>query len=189
MPDLPPPLPSQEQVISALADCGLDRAGISIAYDNDVQSDVVRIKVIARATDQQFACINAATQGSMASFEDTGQDNAYSAYVAALMRPRMIADARNQLAAAGKLKGMPIFGQFPDAASFFRAVEVHCGVKPGLAFKEVGAGEWSLLPQGSGAKDFERLTCLIGVWMAQDEDWSARGLSFGFIGNEAFSEQ
>lgn len=121
----------------------------------------------------------------MVSFDDAGQEKAYGAYVDALLRPEMIADARKQLAAIGKLEGMPVFGQFPDAASFFRAVETHCGVKQGSAFQETGPGDWSLLPQGKSSKNIESVTCLMGVLMAQEEDLSAKGLRFGFIGNAA----
>lgn len=178
MPDLPPPPPAQEQVVSALVDCGLDRAGIWILQEESLRSEVVRIKVAAKSSNAQFACIRAAAKHYIVSFEDDAQKRIYRAYVEAQTRPQMIAAARKALVRMDKLDGLPAYWRFPTAKAFFRALEVHCDFKAGQVFQLSGAGDWSMAPLARKYDD--QLNCMFGGLMAQDTKLPDVGVFFSF---------
>jgi len=194
MPDLPPPPPpAQEQIATALVDCGLTRAGFAIAYDDDFRSDVVRIKVTAQTNQSQFACIRAAAAEDIVLFEDDAVERAYQTYLGDVMRLEMVESARKDLAEKGKVEGLPMLEQFSAPSDFFAAVEVHCGWKAGSVFVETAQNTWTMDPHALGngkkwsikSKRFDNLQCLFGSLMAQDQSLDALGLKIGFVGNAA----
>lgn len=190
MPDLPPAGP--EQIAVALVECGLNRSGFKVSYEKDLESELVVIDVSAGASASQFGCIRNATRTAIVQFKVSDIGAAYDSFESELARPQVIASARDSLAKAGKLEGLPLATQFPNMMLFAQALELHCGYRPGEVLVEYAKGTWTIDPTRNGAGkdaygDYEKVGCIFGSLMAQPEDISKYGFSFGFIGNEVLA--
>ena len=179
--DIPP-----EQVIEQrLVDCGLNPAGISVAYEDYLQSIEVVIKPDAGATKQHFDCINKAAGYEIVRFADMELAQQYDEFTTELFRPQILEDARKLLEKMGLLENFPIRAVFSSDELFAEAIEAHCGVTPGTALKSYDAALSLVLPQES-LKDsgafHEKYSCVFAAVMIA----SAKGdiKSFGFVGND-----
>lgn len=188
--DLPHQPPASVQVIEQkLVECGLDRAGLNVAYSDLLQGLEVVIDPKAGASADHFKCIHEAAAGEFVTFKDGELYRAYLAYSSELARPMILERTRNELAKKGLLEGFPERRAYGSDKEFAGALETHCGLKAGEAISLEG-GNLVLLPGNVPAfpargKRWEQWTCLMSAIMyvaARDR------INIGFIGNEAFSE-
>lgn len=187
---LPPPTP--EQTVEALAACGADAANIRIAYDEELQSDVVTIGSRSGVDQTKLPCIAGAVHPFyLVHFEDPATDAAYSTLVWEQARRRAALAGREWLRERGLLQGMPRFrpGKVP-LTKFVRDVEVHCSVRPGRAIEIVTPSSVTLrsdfmesIVASDNRRHADRMTCLMNVLAASD--LAAGGVAFGFVGSEA----
>jgi hypothetical protein len=191
--DVPPePLPSQEQVIEQrLIECGLDARGISVKYEDYLQSIEIVIGPGAGASVEIFDCIREAAGYEIVTFEDGQLQLAYAERSHELARPRLLAEARDGLAKRGLLEGFPERSDFSSDKLFAEAIERHCSVEPGSFFVE---GQWGLVAQPKMGGDplsqseWDRMSCLMNALMYLSAKGES-GFKIGFIGNERVAER
>lgn len=187
--DMPPvPPPSQEQAIEQrLVECGLDAEGISVKYEDYLQSIEIVIAPRAGATSDKFACIKEAAGYETVRFEDGAMFAAYMDFASELARPEMLAIYEGRLKEAGLWEGFPDRQGLASLEAYAAALEVHAGFQPGTALRASGEGILFDPPRDvSDYADFvERYSKLLLV--ASYASIRDR-LSFGFIGNEKVAE-
>ena len=106
MPAEPPP--AHEQVIEQrLAQCGLDIGGVSVRFEDYLQSTEIVIRPTAGATVDHFECIKNAAGYEIVTFEDREMYQAYSDYTAELARPEMLESLKARLQEKGLLEALP----------------------------------------------------------------------------------
>ncbi|QCI95558.1 hypothetical protein FA702_18255 (plasmid) [Novosphingobium sp. EMRT-2] len=178
---------TQEQVIEQrLVKCGLKAGGISVKYEEDLQSIEVIIGPAARANQGHFECIKDAAAHEIVTFEDGAMYKAYNDYTSEAARPQMLESLTATLRERKLLQGFPERGSFQSLGEFARALEKHAGTKPGAALRVDGDGivfdppHEANLPADFAAKYSDLLSV---VMFASVRDH----ISFGFIGNEAVS--
>lgn len=188
--DMPPASPpSQEQVIEQrLIECGLNAKGISVKYEDYLQSIEITIRINAGATVDHFKCIKDAAGYEIVTFEDTNMYISYNEYASELVRPQILDDFKVSLEEKGLLKGFPERRKFENLSEYAKALEIHGGLKPGTALRVSGDGIVFDPPHNDkNPADFmERysdLLAIIGYSSALER------LNFGFIGNAAVSEK
>ncbi|MEQ1550518.1 hypothetical protein [Sphingorhabdus sp.] len=183
--DLPP-----EQVIEErLVECGLNPSGLTVKYEDYLQSIEINIKPEAGATPDKFGCIHKAADLEIVTFSDLEMYRKYSDFTMELYRPKMLEDARRSLEKIGKLEGFPVRSAFADDKRFAEAVEVHCGIPAGEALKEFGDGIVFMPPPEEyqdHVKFMNRYSCITSAIMFLA---AKRELSIGFVGNEAVREE
>ena len=188
MDSLPEPPPAYEQVITQkLAECGLSAQGLTVSYEDHLQSYEIVIGRSANATFEMFPCIREAAAVAIVTFQDQELTSRYQAFLTETYRPKMIADAEAELAKRGFLVGFPRRSEFANDVLFAEALEEHCGLVKGEAIRPVG-DTLAFQPAPEIARDFktfsERYSCLLTAIMlvsGRDE------LNIAFIGNEAFA--
>lgn len=186
MMDQPPEAPaSQERVIEQrLIACGLVPTGISVKYEEDLQSIEVIIRPAAKANQSHFRCIKDAARHEIVSFEDSTMYAAYNDYASEAARPQMLASLTATLQERKLLQGFPVRGNFLSLSDYAKALEEHAGVKPGAALRVNGDGivfDPAHKAHASTAFAVEYSDLLAVVMFASVRDH----ISFGFIGNEA----
>ncbi|WP_157078360.1 hypothetical protein [Sphingobium abikonense] len=184
--DLPPP--STVPIIEAVVQCGLQRSGVALRYEDILQSDVLSIAASAGASDTMFECIRLATWArAMVEFEQPELKDRYQAYENAKVGGLMKAYAQEKLRKTGKLDTMPAYSPERPLSEYLNALEVFCGLKPGSAFEVIGENSFTYksdfltFPIKPGAE------CLTDAWMASDME--QHGISLVFIGNAAVEER
>lgn len=135
--DTPPePPPSQEQVIERkLLDCGLKAGGVTVRYEDELQSIEVVITPEAGTTPDHFGCIHEATFPEIVTFAEGTMYHGYTAYVAELFRPQVMANAEAELKKLGLWESFPRREDYADLADFARALEAHAGFTPGTTLR------------------------------------------------------
>lgn len=188
--DMPPaPLPSAEQVIEQrLAECGLDVRGVSVRYEDYLQSIEIVIRPTAGATANHFGCIKSAAGYEIVTFEDREMYKAYSDYTTELARPEMLENLKARLQEKGLLEALPERASFESLDAYAKALEAHGGVAPGSVLRV--SGDEILFDPPRDDKSpaafldhYSDLIGIIGYLSVRD------GLRFAFIGNEQFSEE
>lgn len=187
--DVPPePLPTQEQVIEQrLLDCGLNRDGFTVKYEDYLQSIEIAIAPSSGATSENFACIKEAAGFEIVTFRDGAMFAAYTNFVSELARHEMMAMLEDRLREAGLREGFPDREDFGSLAEYVAALEVHAGIEPRSALRV--SGDSILFEPPSTSPDYadfaERYSSLLSVVAyASTRD----RLNFGFIGNEMVAE-
>ncbi|HEX7750987.1 MAG TPA: hypothetical protein VF440_01150 [Novosphingobium sp.] len=185
MTDLPPSAPTQEQIIERkLLDCGLDARGISVKYEDELQSIEIRIRPASGATADHFKCIRDAAGHEIATFEDGKMFLAYSDYASEEARPQVLEMFKDGLRKRNLLEGFPERGSFANLADYARALELHGKISPGSTL-QVSGDEIVFDPahdQKSPADFVEKysdLLAIVGYACALER------IKFGFIGNAA----
>lgn len=178
--------PAHEQVITQkLLACGLSKSGLSVSYQDELQSYEIVISPTANATPEMFACIRDAVSSESVTFEDPELTKAYFDFVSEALRPQIIASAETALAELGLLKGLPRRADFASDTLFAAALEEHCGLTKGEVIRPFG-GMLVLQPPIDSHPDFasaaKRYACLLSAMTLA----GARGdIKFGFVGNQA----
>jgi len=187
--DTPPePPPSPEQIIEQrLVDCGLDAHGLSVRYEDGLQSLEIVIASSAGATSKHFACIKEAAEHEIVTFEDGGMYSAYSKFTTELARPEMLAGSEKALKEAGLYEGFPEREAFETLEEYAVALEKHAGANPGSALRVSGDGILFDPPRDAASyADFEdrysNLIAVVAYASIRDR------VGFGFIGNGAIAE-
>lgn len=187
--DAPAAPSAYEQVLTQkMIHCGLHQRGFTVKYERELQSVEIVIGRDSGATAEHVDCIRNAAGHVIVTFEDPALRQAYDARLFEALRPKMLADARDELEKHGALDGFPERSTFDSDKQFAEALERHCGMKPGSFFIQ---SQWGLvgLPKfGRQSKaDKERSACLTAAIMYV----SAKGetFKFGFIGNEAVAPE
>lgn len=182
--EVPPNMPPEQVIVQKLVACGLDRDAISVAWQDELQSIEVVIRRNARASADRFACIHKAAAMEIVTFEDQSLQSAYTDYTVELYRPRMIADARDELTKLGLLHFFPKRSDFVDLRKYAEALEQHCGLKSGSVLRVSGDAVTFDPPREKDAMAFTKrykkiLAAVIYATAVGDLN------EFGFIGNEA----
>jgi hypothetical protein len=123
------PPQSPEQVIEQrLVECGLSRGGITVTYEDYLQSIEIVVTPAAGAQRKHFSCIHKAVDHEIVTFEDSDLRAAYSDYVFEILRPQMLKEMTSDLEKRGLLKGLPKRDSYPDLGLYAEALEEHSGV-------------------------------------------------------------
>ena len=185
MDQVPEARASQEQFIQQnLVDCGLVRTGISVKYEEELQSIEAIIRPEAKANQDHFACIKDAIGHELVTFTDGAMYDAYNEYAAEAARPQMLASLTAALQERKLLQGFPIRSDFPSLSEYARALEKHAGTKPGAALRFEGDAivfdpPHTATPPADFAAEYSDLLSVVMFASVRDH------ISFGFIGNEA----
>lgn len=187
MPAEPPP--SHEQVIEQrLAQCRLNIGGVSVRYEDYLQSIEIIIRPTANATADHFECIKNAAGYEIVTFEDREMYKAYSDYTAELARPEMLESLKAGLQEKGLLEALPERANFESLDAYAKALEAHGGVAPGSVLRV--SGDEILFDPPRDDKSpaafldhYSDLIGIIGYLSVRD------GFGFAFIGNEQFAEE
>lgn len=196
-------LPIDPQILvtleAAVDRCGVPRAEVEISYQEDLQSEEIR--VASRAlSDAQVACLGALRATApfpIVTFESL----AAAERDLALTNDAERVASRAWLEQQGMLERLPVFDRANDTPiAFARRLEQFCGIQPGDALMLHGlTGVITLNPdwitQGAlGLPDTpsdngreQQFTCLMHAMAASDVD--KHGVRLGFIGNEAATDE
>ena len=137
----PEPLPTQEQIIEQrLRDCGLNPGGLTVKYEDYLQSIEIVIAPGAGATSENFACIKDAAGYEIVTFQDGEMFAAYTDFVSELARPEMLALYEGRLKEAGLWEDFPDREDFGSLEEYAAALEAHVGMKPRSALRVSGDG-------------------------------------------------
>ena len=181
----PPTPPAYERILEQkLVECGLKSDSFTVKYEDYLQNIGIVIGEEAGASAENLDCIRTAAGLEIVTFRSATLQKTYEERTSELLRPKMLADARNELAKRGLLNGFPERASFASDKLFAEALERHCGVEPGSFFV---VSQWGLTmrPTGMSKAELKRTSCL----MAAVVYVSAKGepFKFGFTGNEAIS--
>lgn len=188
--DLPPP--SYEQTIEAIVECDIPRGNVRVAYADYLQSDEVTITDLRPITDKKLRCLKDAVYPFyILSIEDASQHRAFSEFSRREDRPKEKSEALDWLRTKGMLSRLPAFDSGQSLADFAIAVELACDLESGTALMATGKSWIAVRPDAFSVDTFEKsaldLECLTKMFAASDA--YEGGVSFGFIGSEAVSEE
>lgn len=187
--DLPPP--GYQQTIEALAQCGVPGENIVITYEDVLQSDEVRISSLGEVNEQKLRCVRAAVHPFyVLTIEDKAQQAAFYDQQARDDRPMQKAAAREWLLSRQLLDRVPSYNPANGIRPFVEELERGCGIERGTALEPVGTRSLTIRRELLSAEKFQEsagsVQCLMQMFSASDA--GEHGVSFVFIGNEAFSE-
>lgn len=182
-----PPLPQEQVIEQRLIECGLQIGGISIRYEDYLQSIEIIIRPAAGATTSHFECIRNAANYEIVTFEDLDMYNAYNDYASELARPQLLETFKNSLQAKGLLEGFPERQNFENLDAYAKALERHAGVAPGLALR-VSDDRIVFDPPRDGSDPMAFIEGYSDLMAIVAYASALENVSFGFIGNEAIRE-
>lgn len=165
-----------------MLDCGLDRRGFTVTYEDYLQSIQVAIAPNSGATSENFGCIKNAASDEIVTFQDRAMFAAYTNFISQLPRPEMLAMMEARLNDTGLLEGLPDHEDFGSLAEYAAALEVHAGIEPRSAL-HVSGDTIVFDPQNNPSDDegaderYSNLFAVISYATTRDR------LSFGFTGN------
>ena len=179
----------QQQVVSAVAECGMAQDSFSV--DIDGGGDIYVFVRSPDLSDTSLRCLSASERRKpypIVLFETESITRRYQRFQNALARQ----ESREWLRDHGKLAGIPEFN--PNAESldqFARKLEGFCGFQLGVVLKVVSPtllstqGTWNeeTLAGRRSPGDEQRFECLLNaIWAS---NLGEHKIGFGFIGNEA----
>ena len=188
--DLPPP--NYEQTVAAIVKCAIPHANIRIAYERELQSDEVTITHLGQLTDAKLHCLKAAVHPFyLLTIADQEQRAAFYDFSRREDRPREKADATEWLRQRGLLDRLPRFEPYERLEQFAERFEIACGIDRGKGLMMLGPSSLTVRPDLVQTSDFEKsgehLYCLMQMFAASNAN--EHGVSFGFVGNEAYAEE
>lgn len=182
--ETPPDLPNRpsKPFAEALVDCGLERRGFTVTYDQTLQGNVIQISGDSGANEANVACIWDAAWTEFVRFEQGDLQTAYDAITEARFAPIAQQSARDTLAKLGLLEGLPLRADYPSLQDFAVAIEKHCGLSGNEILRIMGDQiVFAPDPGTVGTSSFERAGCLFSALTASN-------LPVVLIGNEAVAE-
>ena len=189
--DLPPP--TYQQTIESIAQCGIPRVGIKIAYQDDLQSDEVTIDDLGAVSDEKLRCLkNAVHPFYILTLTNGAQQVAFYEFSRREDRPKRKAEAREWARSKGLLNRVPSFDRERGLKAFAAATEETCGIKQGSALMLAGESALTFQPNFLWGTNFkksaEELQCLSQIFEASDA--YEHGISFNivFIHNQVVAE-
>lgn len=179
-----PPEPSYEQVIEhRLSNCGLNISGLSLRYEDYLQSVEIRIAPSAGAKAENFECIRQAAGYEIVTFKDPDMNVAYADYISEQHRPEMMASMEKKLKESDLWENFPSLCDYESLGAFLVALEEHAGLEAHSTLKVSGEGILFDPPHTDGppidfVERYSKLLAVVGYASVKE------GLSFGFIGIE-----
>ncbi len=173
-------------ILRSLAECGLSRDAVPMAWDPELDTYTIVIKRDASVLTEQFACIHEAARGTNVTFEDQSLDAAYADFAQDADHAFWLAVATERATKLGLLDGFPRRSDYPDLKTYAEALERHCGLPEGSVLRVAGDRVYFDPPRekdpGSATQRYERM-------FAATEYAGAIGdlKSFLVIGEEASS--
>ncbi len=188
IPALPP---THEQTIAAISACGVSAANIRVAYEDELQSDVVTISDLEGTGEERLRCVRRAIHPSyILQIEDMAQRSAYYSLTDREDRQEAKAEAIAWLQSMEMLDRVPPFDPARGLEIFARALEAACGLPPGSAREVFDDDSILTFRRGffEGLTDdrYEELTCLSRMIAASNAD--EYDIRLVLIGNEVRSE-
>ncbi|WP_326524291.1 hypothetical protein [Sphingomonas sp.] len=186
-----PPQPGYENTIEAIVQCGILRPGIRIKYEDELQSDEIRISDLGTPTDQKLRCLKAAVHPFyILTIENDAQRTAFYEFSERENRPQRKAEALAWLISKRLQDRVPSFRPEQGVGAFAVALEHACEIKPESALTVHGALIATRLDFVSN-KNYnnlgDNLACLMNMFTASNAN--EHGVRFGFIGNEQFADE
>lgn len=130
--DRRPPPPSHERTIAAIAACGVPAAKVRIAYEDELQSDLVTIADLGGSDEARFRCLREAVHPYyILDVYSAPQRDSYLAFAAREYRREARAQALVWLRAKGKLAAVPHYDPGKGLEAFARALEAACSIREG----------------------------------------------------------
>ncbi len=191
IPPVPLPPPAYEQVIEAVAACGVAVASVHIAYEDELQSDVVKIADLGGIDEERLACVRRAIHPFyIVEIENEDQRRAFYALADHENRRQLKEEAVSWLRTNGMLERVPSFEPERGVKAFAQSVETACGLSPGSALEPVGENMLTFrrefLQRNLAASEYDGTACLMRMIAASDAD--EHDIRLAWIGNAAFNE-
>ncbi|WP_394730998.1 hypothetical protein [Altererythrobacter sp. GH1-8] len=184
MMDLPPepPLPQEQVIEQRLVECGLDATGISVKYEDYLQSIEIVIAPNAGATADHFPCIRDASGNEIVRFEDGEAYTAYNEFVFELIRPDVLAMYESRLKEIGLWEEFPSRRSFDTLEQYAMALEEHAGVEPGSTL-EVSEDTITFDPQLERIDHNDFIDRYADLFVVVSYASAKENLGLGFVGN------
>jgi hypothetical protein len=181
-------LPSPPPVIEQLTRCGLNAGGLTIEFDDLLQTAVVTVKIGAGGRASMFPCVRHAIWGAAEiTFENEKLGEAYRQFDQSVGAAEGQAMARAWLAEHGLLDRLPQFATGEGEASIREKIESFCSIPRGTALELASPGFLTFRHDFMTLPPKPEFECLLYTLMAVDLE--KQGLSFGFIGNERYASE
>lgn len=176
------------RTIQAIAACGVPAASVRITYEDELQSDLVRIGDLGGSDEARFQCLRKAIHPSyIVDGSAAPQREAYDAFTRREDDKLLEAQAREWLKTAGLLDRVPRFDARKGLNALAREAEVACSVREGSALEAFGGSaltfRLSFLQNSTDSKTYDQFACLMQMIAASDAD--RYGVRLMLIGNEA----
>jgi hypothetical protein len=182
-----PPLPYEQIIEQRLVQCGLKIEGLSVRYEDYLQSFEIVIRTTSGATTDHFECIKNAAGYEIVTFEDRDMYQAYGDYTSELARPQLLKSLKARLQERGLLEAFPERRDFESLETYARALEAHGGIEPGRALHVAGDGILFDPPrdENNPMAMFERYSDLMAIatYASMRDGWK-----LAFVGNGAVAE-
>jgi hypothetical protein len=185
------PWPDYEETVAAIVSCGVPETNIRIAFDELLQSDVVRISDVGSEDEERLSCLLRSIHPFyIVEIDEPQQSSQYRQLAVEEGAARARVEGERWLRERGLFEGAPRFdANRTRLADYARAVEAHCGLKLGCALEILD--EDTLTPsQGLMASivenDGEQLNCVMHVLALSNQAKSV--VAFGFVSEPARAE-
>jgi len=177
---------AEATLIAKLVACGLSPSGISVRYEDFLQSDVITFSPAAGVSETKFECIYKAVWGSFVEFDDKVLGSKYAAFEEREAGDWARGEAASWLKAHNKFEGAPTLSPTQDPKVWAGAVEHFCGFQSGEVIEFVEPTFMTLRHSTTTFPPDPKVQCLMYViWLS---DLKASGIVFGFVGNEQYSD-
>jgi hypothetical protein len=175
-------------VIQDLVRCGLDRTGLSISFDDLLQSNVVTVARKAGGEASQFTCLRSAVWGKAdILFDDEKLQSDYRSFDAAVALAEVRWEARHWLAERGMLEKLPEFSVGTPPDKIVRGIEEFCSIEPGKALSLYSPTSITFRSDFLKIPASPESECLIRAMSVIDLE--KHGLEFVIIGNAAVAQE
>lgn len=185
--DRRPSAPTYEQTRAAIAACGVPAAEVRIAYEEQLQSDLVAITDLGGSDEARFRCLREAVHPYyVLDVYSAPQRDSYLAFAAREYRREARAQALVWLGAKGKLAAVPHYDPGKGLERFARALEAACSIREGSvldAFQPSGLTFRRSFVEQLHLDTSDRFDCLIHMIAASDA--GRHNVHLALVGNEA----
>jgi hypothetical protein len=188
--DIRIPAPTQEQTLEAIAACRVPSANVRITYEDELQSDVVRIGDLGGSDEARFRCLRKAVHPAyILDLSGAPQRDLFHAFENREHRRAARAQSVAWLKARGKLASVPRYVPGKPLEEFAHALETACSIRPGSVLE---AGPHGVAFRRSFIERLvldtsDRFDCLIHMSAASDAD--DHGVGLAILGNEAYQTE
>lgn len=190
--DRRPSAPTYEQTVAAVAACGVPAAEVRITYEEELQSDLVRIGDLGSSDEARFRCVRKSVHPYyILDVYSAPQSDAYSEFADREYRRQAKAEAVVWLGARGMLGKVPRYDPAKGLSAFARALEAACSVRKGSTLETLGEEgltfRLSFARRAFEKDTYDQFNCLTKMIAASDAD--KHGVQLMFVGNEAYQTE
>jgi hypothetical protein len=184
--------PTHERIITALNACGVPRAKVRITYEDELQSEFVRIGDLGGSDEARFQCVRKVIfPAYIVDLSAAPQGEAYYAFDRREGAKLARAEAVEWLKTRGLLDRVPRYDARKGLKAFARALETACSIRPGSVFETHDSSGLTIRRSFFGdsmtSDVHDQLTCLLQMESASNAQ--QHGINFGFVGNEAYQTE